>query len=265
MAALTQHSGAPTAEQWKEAAAALKDHHEEGEPLLFAPHWVSPLGRLHFGKYITPDTTAISDVGRYARVWLVSTRGERHPWLRGLEPAETWQHGAVRVELYKKPARKVTYDFTARVLEAQVERAGRTVTRCKLQGRRFTCAPHSWNWVGPHLAEVGHKPYRCIFAHAVDGHTMRITFPAVPLGRSLVGYTGIDDFENRKRNDAAVALKVLIGSRAVGQVTHENSSNWSRFSFSTGEAAGQTHPVHFEITTKHAFSRTFCFSAEARQ
>jgi len=243
----------------------VKPLHKQGEPVLFAPHWISPLGRLHFGPYLTMETVALSDVARHGRVWLVSTRGADHPWLRGLSPAWTSEHGGVRLDLFEKPARAVTYDFTARVLEAQVERAGREVTRCELQGKRFTCQPHGWNWVGPHLAEVGHQPYRCIYAHAVDGQVMRITFPAVPLGRSVVLYTGIDDFENRKRNDAPVTLKVLVGQRVAGMVKHENGWPWHRTAVDTSQTAGQTHAVSFEITTPHAFARTFCFSAEAHK
>jgi hypothetical protein len=264
-AALIQHMDAPTEVQWQSALADLKKHHKAGEPLIFAPDWVAPLGRLHFAEYVNLESATLSDVDRFRRVWVVSTRGARHAWLHGHQPVETYEHGTVSLDLYIKEAVEVTYDFTARIAEAQVERAGRTVTRCKLDGKRFTCPPHSWNWVGPHLAEVGHMPYRCVFAHAVDGDTMRITFPAVPLGRQVVGYTGIDDFENRKRNDAPVTLRVKIGEHTVGEAVHQNSWPWSRFHADTSRWAGQTHAVQFEITTTQAFARTFCFTAEARK
>ena len=264
-ATLVQHMNAPTEVQWQSAVATLNKHHKAGEPVLFAPHWVAPLGRLHFGDYINLEQSLLSDVARFPRVWLVSTRGAIHPWLDGLRPVETYENGAVTLDLYVKDPAQVTFDFTARIMDAQVERAGRTVTRCERQDERFTCAPHSWNWVGPHLAEVGHQPYRCVFAHAVDEHTMRITFPAVTLGRRVVGYTGIDDFENRKRNDAPVTLQVKVGDRTAGKVIHQNKWPWTRFSMDTTREAGQTHAVSFEITTPQAFARTFCFAAEARK
>ena len=263
--ALTQHASAPDTADWESAAADLKKKHAAGEPLLFAPRWVSPLGRLHFAPFLNLERSALSDVARFSRVWQVSTRGARHPWLEGLEPVDTYQHGAVQLSLFTKEAAQVAFDFTARVLEARVEKVGRGVTRCAREGKRFTCQPHGWNWVGPHLAEVGHLPYRCIFAHAVDGHTMRVTFPAVTLGSVVVGYTGIDDFENRKRNDAPVTLRVKVGQHTVGEAVHQNAWPWTRFRIDTTRWAGQTHPVHFEVQTPHAYARTFCFAAEARR
>jgi len=269
--ALTQHMSAPTTADWESAAANLKKKHLADEPVLFAPHWVSPLGRLHFAPFLDLERSALSDVARYRRVWQVSTRGALHPWLEGLEPVEKYHHGGVQLALFKKEAVEVTHDFTATVLKATVEKAekgdkgGRKATRCELNGKRFTCAPQGWNWVGPHLAEVGHQPYRCIFAHAVDRHTMRITYPAVRLGRMVVGYTGIDDFENRKRNDSPVTLRVKVGHHTVGETVHQNDWPWTRFTADTSRFEGQTHPVHFEVETPHAYARTFCFAAEARK
>lgn len=267
-ATIVQHLAVPAAADWRAAAARLATTRRPDEPVLFAPLWVEPIGRSHV-RDIDLELLLLSDVDRYRRVFEVSTRGARHPWLAGEKPASTWHFGGVRLSLFERqePAR-VLFDFTRKIREAQVSRIGAQVARCPWDGqrRRFRCDPaRGWNSVGPHLAEVGHRPYRCIFAHPVEGHVMRISFPAADIGSSLVGYTGIDDFENRKRADAEVLLKVLVGPRQVGAIRHQNGWPWHRFTLDTKEMAGQTHPVSFEITADRAFARTFCFAAESRR
>jgi hypothetical protein len=265
-ATLIQRGAAPTQNDWKAAAAAVRSERKADEPVLFAPGWVEPLGRLHLGDQLSLEQQLLSDVDRYARIWEVSVRGARHEWLASLEPARSWDYGAVTVALFTKPAQKVLFDFTAKILEARVDRHGPRHAQCRRQGDRFSCDPQqSWNWVGPHLAEVGHRPYRCVFAHPVDGHVIRIAYPAVPMGGAIVGYTGIDDFENRKRADKPVTLKVYVGPRLVGVVVHQNRWAWRRFTLETKEITGQTHPVRFEVSAEAAYARSFCFSAEARE
>jgi hypothetical protein len=140
------------------------------------------------------------------------------------------------------------------------------LVNCPWQQTRFLCDNrHRWNHVKLHLAEVNHRPYRCIFTHPMEGHVMRISYPAAPLGKTLIGYTGIDDFENRKRSNAPVVLKVFIGPRLLHTIVHQNEWPWQRFTIKTQQYDGQTHPVRFEITAQKAYARTFCFSAETRQ
>jgi hypothetical protein len=99
----------------------------------------------------------------------------------------------------------------------------------------------------------------------VDGHVIRLSFPAVEMGKSIVGYTGIDDFENRKRGTDPVLLKIFIGPKQISAIRHQNHWPWRRFVADTAELSGQTHPVRFEVSTERAYSRTFCFAAEARK
>lgn len=267
IATFTQHLAAPTTADWQAAAVKVRQERKPGEPALFAPTWVDPLGRLHLGDQLEMDLLTRSDVDSFARAFEVSIRDKHHAWLAGWKRERAWTLGAITVAAYVNPApAQVLYDFTRRIREAQVDRIGPQVLRCPWQEKRFVCEQaRSWNWVGPHLAEVGHRPYRAIFAHAVDGHVMRITFPSVPVGSTLVGYTGIDDFENRKRSQTPVLLKILIGPKVVATIQHPNDGAWPRFTVDTREHAGQTHPVSFEVTSPLAYARTFCFSAETRK
>ena len=263
-ATFVQHNAAPTEDEWRTTAAKLRAVRNKGEPILFAPHWVSPLGQYHIGDQLTLKLSTLSDVDRFATVWQVSVRGAKHPWLEKQSPAKTWEFGNVTLQQFQKSPEKVLFDFTDRIRHAKVVRKGHKLTRCNWQGDRFNCNP-SWNWVGPNLAEVGHKPYRCIYAHPVDGNVMRITYPSVRLGQKIVVYTGIDDFENRKRGKAPVMMALFVGGNKIHSFRHENQWDWHRTEIKTDKYAGKTYPVRFEITTELAYSRTFCFSAEARK
>lgn len=267
---LIQHMEAAGDEDWARAAEKVRAERKPTEPVLFAPHWVDPLGRRHMGDSLKLDMLTLSDVDRYPRVWQLSVRGKRHPWLVGLAPAKSWNEGKVKVEIFEQKPATVLFDFTRSMLKsAQVERQGRSLTRCPLRNGRFRCDPRQgWNWAGPHLAEVGHRPYRCMFVHPMDRHVMRVKYPSVLLGSTLVGYTGIDDFENRKKSKLPVLLTVKVGSKVLGSVEHRNDWAWRKFSMDTSPYAGQTHGVTFEVAArgpKGAFARTFCFSAEARK
>ena len=265
-ATLVQHAAAPTDADFRAAAEKLKDEHKPDEPILFAPHWMDPLGRRFFGELVPMELLLLSDVDRYPRVWLVSVRGRRHPWLDGLSPQKTLRAGAVRVELFEKPADKVLFDFTRSWDKARVERVGDKVVRCPLEGNRFLCNRMAeWNAVRPLLAEVGHHPYRCITVHPVQEQLMRVHFRGVPLGKRIVGYTGIDDFENRKRSEAPVVLGVRIDGRLAGQIAHQNQWPWRRFEVDTTAEEGKRAEVVFEVSADKAYARSFCFSAEARR
>jgi hypothetical protein len=267
LALVVQHLRAATDEDWRAAAAALRAERRRDEPVLFAPHWADPMGRAATAGQIDLELMLLSDVDRYPRVWELSVRGASHPFLAGSAPARSRRFGAVTLALHERKPEEVLYDFTRRVLDdARVERVGDRLTRCGREGRWFACdRAERWNRVGLQLAEVGHRPYRCIYAHPVDGHLMRLTFRAVPMGRALVGYTGIDDFENRKRSQKPVLLEVRAGEEILGTVRHDSAWPWHRFRFDTAALAGKSVEVRFDISAEGAYARTFCFAAETRR
>ncbi len=278
-ATVYQRFAAPTEADWQRAAKLLGEQRKQGggdrEPLLFAPLWVEPLGRYHFRRMVDLELSTLSDVDRFERIWQVSIRGARHPWLAGKQPSRVWEAGRVKLSLFasSRPA-KVLYDFHDQLGRATVDRAGPSPARCRRTmiprarrrpGPRFVCdARRRWNWVGWHLAEVGHRPYRCIFAHPVDNHRMRIAYDDVPLGDQLVVYTGIDDFENRKKAQGKVVLQVFIDDQRVATVDHQNAWPWHRSEIDTAGHAGKRGKVRFEISTSVAYARAFCFTGDTR-
>ncbi|PIE17618.1 MAG: hypothetical protein CSA65_08320 [Proteobacteria bacterium] len=263
-ASLLQHHITPPKDaDWRAAVSELNKERKSGEPVLLAPFWVEHLGRSYLGGVLDLKLATLSDVDRYSRVFELSIRGARHRWLSKLTPKQSWTYGAVTLSLFKKPAVTLLTDFTARALEATVTTAP-AQRACRKVGERFVCGGGT-QWVGPHLAEVEHRPYRCIYAHPVRGKRLRIDFSRVRLGTSIVGYSGIDDFENRKRAKGPVRLQVFVGDQLVGGILHQNHWPWQRFEADTRKFAGPNRTVRFEITSEQPAHRTFCFHAEARR
>ncbi|MCA9671494.1 MAG: hypothetical protein KC503_38115 [Myxococcales bacterium] len=273
-ASMIQHSTPATERDFESARVFVSAKRKAGEPVLFAPYWMAPIGRQHFAQMLSLRLSSLSDVDAFARVWVVSVRGERHPWLRGKSPKVTRRFGGVTVARYDQKPADVLYDFFDHLGDASVQLVSGRIHNCgkradRLGGMpsvRFDCG-RSWNRVAQYLAEVDHKPYRCIYAHAVDRKVKRITFPDVPLGARIVLYTGINDFEKRKLKNAGapVTVAVYAGSQRLGQVEHQNDWPWHRTVVSTKAHAGKRAPVRFEITTRKAFGRELCFYAESQR
>ena len=138
-------------------------------------------------------------------------------------------------------------------------------TPCPQKADRFLCDPkRGWNHVRPFLAEVAHEPYRCLYAHPVEGKALRISFQRVPHGNSLVVYTGIDHFDNRKHAKAPVSFRVFVDTEEVSRIEHQNDWPWHRHTISVPapRSAGNRHQITFEVTAEKAYRRVFCFHAE---
>ncbi len=261
---LWQHQIAPPKDaDWRTAVTQLKTLRKQGEPVLIAPFWVEPLARAHLKGILDLDMATLSDVDRFSRVFELSIRGAQHPWLRQLQPKTTWSHGPVTLSLFVKPAVHVLYDFHRQLPRAKVTVAP-PFQACPRAGKRFVCGGGPY-WVGHHLAEVAHRPYRAIYAAPLPQKRLRIDFSKVPLGKTIVGYTGIDDFENRKKAKGRVRLQIFVGDKAVGEINHENAWPWRRFEIDTRAFAKTPARVRFEITSAQPAHRTFCFYAEARR
>ncbi|MBK8480146.1 MAG: hypothetical protein IPL40_03055 [Proteobacteria bacterium] len=272
-----QHEQATPAADWQAATDALRRLHRGGEPVLVAPDWVRPLAYAKLDQLIDLEGATLSDVDRFARVWQLSTRGAQHRWIAQRAPAQAWRFGRVELGLFvsAQPAR-LLFDFTTAATSAALRQKGQTLTVARLSpagrracprvGERFVCdADTDWRWVGPHLAEVDHQPYRCLYAHPGAGEQLVIAYRGVTLGRTLVGYTGIDDFDSRKLGRAPVLLQTFVDDELTASVEHANAAPWTRFTADTRRFAGVNHRVDFVLTTPDQAYRSFCFHVEARQ
>nr|HEX4318819.1 hypothetical protein [Kofleriaceae bacterium] len=232
----------PGDDAWTAAEAVVRAQHQPGDLIVFAPAWVDPVGRLHLGDLISVDDAGRMDAARYARVWELSIRGDHAPEVAGETPAFEDASGDVLVRRYDRAApARVVDDVRRHVPEVSPTRSVSDVYR-----------------------EVGFEPHACLELSVKAGTTMRVTFPKLQLGTTLVGYVGIPDvFERRDYRDPGT-LSVEIAGATVASAIAGVDDGWVRFEAATtpGVAA-----VTFEVSTtgKPDQHRKLCFAAEARE
>lgn len=236
---------AATEDDWQGLSAAVRARHAQGEPILFAPGWLDPLGRQHLGDLITVETAARMDIARYPVVWEVALGDARAPETDGLEADWSATFGRLTARRYPRDAERVATDL--------VEAFSRAVVEGKAAG-----AP------AVSLEEVGFAPHRCVKVVPRPGETVSIVYRGVALGRRLVGYVGLADVFTRRDVRAPGRLTVRIDGAQVAQVTAGVEDGWVRFEAPTKGAA--TAEVRFEATAvgKDARDRRICFAAETR-
>jgi hypothetical protein len=229
----------PDAPAWRAAAAAVRAGFSPGDLIVFAPDWIDPVGRYQLGDLIPLEAAARMDAARYARIWELAIRGARAPDTAGLAPVATEDHGGVVVRRYERAPAIVVGDVLERLATATSD------------GPRPTLE----------LTEVGFAPHRCLQISPPPGGAARITFPALPLGRELVGYVGIADVFTRRDVRSPGRLDVEIAGRIVASTAPGVDDGWVRFA-----AATSPGPADVTFIARAADAgRRICFAAEARQ
>jgi hypothetical protein len=224
---------------WHAAAERVRAGFQRGDLIVFAPSWVDPVGRLHLGDLIPIEAAARMDAARYGRIWELAIRGARSPDTEGLAPAASDDAGGVTVRRYERAPAVVVADVLDQLPSATSDGARPTLE----------------------LAEVGFAPHRCLQVSPAPGKPLRITFPALALGRELVGYAGIADVFTRRDVRSPGGLEVEVGGKVVASIGPGVDDGWVRFAAPT--APGRAD-VTFIVRAKDA-NRRICFAAEARQ
>ncbi len=273
-------------EDWIAAARFVRKEFRRGDLLLFVPRWIDPVGRLHLGDLLTLDQVSRPDEDTYSRIWVVGLAGRRFPLPDRLHPQEDLDRrfGNIEVRRYGLKADEVVYDFYDKVIDARVRLVndqGRLVQDCPWSPRkeRHQCKA-GWNNVRQKLAEIDYRLRRCIYAHPHEGLRLQITYPAAALGNELVVYTGLDNYASRhkarkavldarKRNPRSpkarlidVTMKVFVDDRPAATIAQPIDERWHRHVLSTSPKENAL--VRFEVTTKNAYGKVFCFFAQAR-
>lgn len=238
-AARRDASGVPGDAAWRAAADRVRAGFRRGDLIVFAPSWVDPVGRMHLGDLISIEAAARMDAARYGRIWELAIRGARSPDTEGLAPVTSEDAGGVAVRRYERPAAVVVADALEQLPSATSDGARPTLE----------------------LAEVGFAPHRCLQTSPVPGKPLRVTFPALALGRELVGYAGIADVFTRRDVRSPGRLDVEIGGKVVASIAPGVDDGWVRFAAPT--TAGRAD-VTFIARASDA-NRRICFAAEARQ
>ena len=228
VAARRDATSVPDDAAWSAAEKVVRAEIRPGDLIVFAPAWVDPVGRLHFGDLIPVEMAARMDAARYGRIWELSIRGGEAPEVAGLRPVFDRDVDGIEVRRYERAPAVVLSDVFA-----------------KQPGV---------------IAEVGFLPRRCIQLVPSPGHPQTLTLP-MRLGSKLVGYAGLADVFTRRDIRAPGTLAVSIAGREVAHVSPGVDDGWVRF-----EAA--TTPGDADVTftaSADAPQRLICFAAEARQ
>ncbi len=233
-------SDVPTDGDWQRASAAVRARHQAGDLIVFAPHWIDPVGRLHLGDLIPVAMAGRMDAARYGRIWELSARGARAPETRDLSPSWKQSFGALEVRLFERAPAVVLTDFVD-LFAPGMARGSAAVS----------------------LQEVGFAPHRCVLARPRPGGNVEVRYPAVQLGRTLVGYVGLADVFTRRDDREPARLTVSVGGKTVADTVAGNDAGWVRFEAQT--TPGTAEVVFTASAGPDARNRLVCFAAEARQ
>jgi hypothetical protein len=185
---LRVHASAPTDDDWRAAAAAVRAGFQPGDLVVFAPAWIDPVGRKWLGDLDGIHGAARMDAARYARIWEVAARGAAAPDAEGPVGADEG-FGALRVRRHDHQAAPVTWDLRARSVLAEVDYAPRD------------CVPLR----PPATLDAG----------------------PVPLAGHLVVYAGLADFRARRDNRARARVRVAVDGVAVAERLVGNDDGWA--------------------------------------
>jgi hypothetical protein len=281
---IAQVRGVTPDSDWAAAKAAVESQAKADDLVAFAPRWVDPIGREHFGGDLaTLEREAPGDVTRFPRAFEVSIRGGHEEDLSRWKKTNEQTFGAITVSTLENPGYHATLDDLVADLNPQqvsVSRAdpnGETPCNWVVAGaqtgnlgfgptipaQRFDCA-------GSHVgvsvvADMDYYPHRCIYAPPPGGNAvLRIKFANVLFGDVLHGNHGLYVEAERSRTGAPVSITFSVGDKKIGKATHNDGDSWKGFEFSTGDIKGQRGDLVAEISSANGNRRMYCFEAITR-
>jgi hypothetical protein len=224
----------------------VRERHQPGELIVFAPGWIDPLGRQHLGDLIPIEMAARMDASHHDVIWEIALGDARAPETEGLAADWTGTFGRLTARRYQNDeVEPLAADLVASFQHAEV--SGKTAARPEVS-----------------LEEVGFAPHRCIKVVPRPDETVAIVFSGfdVDLGTRVVGHVGLADVFTRRDVRAPGRLTVKADGTQVAEVTVGVDDGWVRFE---GPTAG-ARELRFEATAvgKDARDRRICFAAETR-
>lgn len=278
---------APTLDEWRAVKAEVERQHEAGELIVIAPSWADPNARMAFGDQLMPlRDVARPDASRYRTALEVGILGQNSPELAGFTEKSRTSSGRFTLRKLVNPkAPETIWDFVDHLDPEHAkgfEESGGERRPCNwtttarvstgnlggpptYPAQRFACPrgePHFFA-----VTVIDGNPYvprRCIWAHPFDGGAMVARFENVPLASVIRGHGSLPWHLERDETGGLVTLVVRAQNRELGRLEHRDGEGWKAFEFSTGDLAGQSADVEFEVTAERANGRQFCFEADTR-
>lgn len=279
---------APRLAEWETIRPVVAELRTTPETLIVvAPGWAEPNARNLLGDaYMPLSHLARPDESGFEHALEISILGQAAPEVRGWRLDVERRAGDFTLRRWTNPGFvPVRYDFLAHLepseVAVEVRRGSKTescrhvttakVTNGDLQGhptfprRRFACPGPEHFFVGRTVIEdQNYHPRACLWAHPPNRGTLVIRFGAVPIGARIKGYGGLPYIFEREIHGSPIELSVQVGDMKIGDWQHRDGEGWKGFDFATGPLAGQVLPVEFQIRSKKAWRREFCFQADVR-
>lgn len=277
---------------WDEVARTTASMARGGALVVVAPRWGEPHLRQRLGDDVMPLAhLARSDTARFAAAVEVSLHGERAPDLVGFRPVEEVRIGPFVVRRLENGAPEpVLFDFvealrpphaTVRGTEPPVRCmwssrsrviAGGLGSAPALPAARFECGGDPWLAAAVTvIADPGHLPRRCIWAHPFASGERVLRFERVPLAgaRRLVGHHGIDWLVERDGGGADVVVEARLAGAPLGRTVHRDGDGWAPFAFDLPPAPADVAPdrtgvIELAVSTANPDRRHLCLEATLR-
>ncbi len=280
-------SRVPTSADYSAAFAYIRREWRQGDAISSAPLWNDPNVRAAAGDLIDDRMAGRSDLDAYARLWQVSIRGARADDAPHQAPTLARAFGEIRVERWELPPPRVIYDFTDHVASAHALRRDGDApeTECQAIASRgsapgglsagpqttehhFECGSYAepWLWVGATVNEdLELRPRRSVYQHPVEGGTIALAFDDVPLGDSIVVYSGLWWEFERTRDGSPITLVIRLDGDEIGRGVHRDGDGWARMEAEIPDARRGSHgTLRFEVTAEGAYHRSYSWQATMR-
>ena len=265
---------------WEAARTYVAAQAKPEDLVAFAPRWVDPIGREHFGpRLATLEREARPDETRFPRALEVSIRGAHLPAFDGWRRAGEQRFGSVTVTTWENPAPAQILDDLVSLVDPQHLRVSRGDSDCNfvhgspqsgnlgygpaVPGDRFNCPGNGFVGVSV-VADLDYVPHRCIFAPPPGNAPLRLRFADVRFGRSLHGHHALYVEAERDKKGAPVTISFKSGDSTIGSVVHRDGEGWKPFELDTTPLAGQHGELVVEIASPGGDRRLYCFEADTR-
>jgi len=282
---IRQVNAAPSDDEWARARAEVEKRAKPEDLVAFAPQWVDPIGREHFGSQIaTYEREAYPDVSRFPRAIEVSIRGEHLADLASWRETDRSSEGKITITTLENPSYVPLKDDLLKhvgkpdVHVALVDAGGEHECNFGRYGiqtgnlgfgpavppLRYQCAGGAFAGISI-LPDLDYRPRRCLYAPAQGANsTVRITWNAIAFGRVLHGHHALYVEAERDQKGAPVSIAFRSGDVSIGKLVHRDGEGWKGFELDTSALEGKTAELVAEITSSSRDRRMYCFEADTR-
>lgn len=270
---------------WRRAAELVRSEWRAGDLVTAAPSWSDPLARQVLGDRIDLAMAGRSDTAAYARLWALVIRDARPPEAPRRAPDLERRFGRVAVKRWTLDPPTVSYDFVARLRDAEVSwsrpdgerpcpwsrfpppRGGGLGFGVLDPVARFACdARRGSPWVAAVVMEdLDLAARHCVRQAPAGGDTpVRVRYRDVPLGERIVFHGGLYYEDERMREGAPVIARVRLGGEVAATMTHMDGDGWKSMVIDTRRRAGSQAEVAVEVISSRPTRRGFCWAATVR-